>query len=132
MHPFTLQTLDHVALRVENLEYSAAWYGRILGLRRLQPKEWGAFPIFMVSENGTGIALFPTSKNPDTLPPGNWLKGDHYAFRIDNKEFKNAQEHLRSHSIEFKFQNHTYFHSIYFEDPDGHELEFTSPVLDVP
>ena len=126
---FNIKTLDHVALRVSDLEASAKWYQRVLGLQRIQPEEWTPFPIFMVAENGTGIALFPTrSKAAENLPPGDWIKGDHYAFQVDQSNFERAQEHLNKEQIPFAFQDHLYFHSIYFEDPDDHQLELTTQV----
>ena len=121
----TLQFLDHVALRVRYIHRSAEWYEEILGLQRLHPKEWGPFPIFMVAGQ-TGIALFPTqSKNAPLPPPGDWVRGHHYAFRVDEENFERAKAHLSAQGVEWTFQDHYYFHSIYFNDPDGHQLELT-------
>lgn len=129
MTSIRIKTLDHIALRVRDLEESAKWYERVLHLKRLQPEEWKPFPVFMIAENGTGIALFPTrSKAADNLPSGDWIKGDHYAFQVDEQNFESAQEHLNKERIPFVFQDHFYFHSIYFKDPDGHQLELTTQV----
>lgn len=129
---FSIKTLDHVALRVCDLEVSAQWYERVLNLKRLQPKEWGPFPIFMTAENGTGLALFPVrTTSPEPLPEGDWIKGDHYAFQVDNDNFAKAQEHFSQIGLDFEFQDHFYFHSIYFLDPDGHRLELTTQVKDL-
>lgn len=126
---FNIKTVDHFALRVRDLEKSAQWYEQALHLKRLQPKEWGPFPIFMVAENGTGVALFPVkTSSPRPLPEGDWIKGDHYAFQVDNENFENAQLHFKQIGLEFEFQDHFHFHSIYFVDPDGHRLELTTPV----
>ncbi|MEZ4794777.1 MAG: VOC family protein [Flavobacteriaceae bacterium] len=48
-HPFHIDFLDHVALRVRDLEVSVAWYEKVLGLKKYQLPEWGPFPIFMLS-----------------------------------------------------------------------------------
>lgn len=129
MLPFQIKTLDHVALRVRDIEISAQWYERVLGLRRIQPEAWGPFPIFMVAENGTGVALFPPQTNtPESLPEKDWIRGDHYAFRVESDHFEAAQQHLKDLEIPFEFQDHHYFYSIYFLDPDGHELELTTQV----
>ena len=50
----------------------------------------------------------------------------HLAFRADRKSFLAAQEELKHHGITFEFQDHEISHSIYFRDPDGHELEITT------
>ncbi len=129
---FSIKSLDHVALRVKDLEESASWYERILGLKRLQPEEWKPFPIFMTTEDGTGIALFPSrTENPKPLPEGDWIKGDHYAFLVDNVNFNQAQQHLKLEEVTFEFQDHLYFYSIYFRDPDGHRLELTTKVKEI-
>ena len=56
---FDISFLDHVAIRVTDLDRSATWYEQTLGLQRYQLPEWGLFPIFMLSGK-TGVALFPT------------------------------------------------------------------------
>ena len=61
-----LAFLDHVAIRVRDLEVSANWYQNVLGLKRYQLPEWGDFPIFMMSGK-SGIALFPANLNDSEL-----------------------------------------------------------------
>ena len=55
-----LETLDHVALTVADVEEAAQWYEDALGLRRVFAKEWGDYPAMLVA-GSTGVALFPTS-----------------------------------------------------------------------
>ncbi len=50
----------------------------------------------------------------------------HLAFRVDRGNFEKAQDELRRRGIEFRFEDHEISHSIYFFDPDGHELEITT------
>ena len=50
----------------------------------------------------------------------------HLAFRATRKSFLAAQEELKQRGIKFEFQDHEISHSIYFSDPDGHELEITT------
>ena len=50
----------------------------------------------------------------------------HLAFRADRKTFLAAQAELKRRRIDFEFQDHEISHSIYFRDPDGHELEITT------
>ncbi len=126
---FEIDFLDHVAIRVRDMERSAMWYEKVLGLQRVQKEEWGPFPIMMLAGN-SGIAIFPAkTDNPQALPPGDWLTVPHFAFRVNQKAFSAAQEHFKSLNIPFKFQDHFYFHSIYLTDPDGFQVELTTLVL---
>ncbi len=54
---FSLNFLDHVAIRVKDIELSVKWYQTVLNLKKYQLAEWGDFPIFMLSGK-TGVALF--------------------------------------------------------------------------
>ena len=64
MKAFEIRFLDHVAIRVSDVETSVNWYEKTLGLRRMKMTEWGDFPIFM-SCGKTGIAIFPANLNDD-------------------------------------------------------------------
>ena len=63
-----IEFLDHVAIRVADLEASAKQYQKVLGLKRYQLPEWGDFPIFLLSGK-TGIALFPANTRDTKLEP---------------------------------------------------------------
>jgi catechol 2,3-dioxygenase-like lactoylglutathione lyase family enzyme len=54
----------------------------------------------------------------------------HLAFRADCKNFRAAQLELEKREIKFEFQDHEIAHSIYFRDPDGHQLEITTYEVD--
>jgi catechol-2,3-dioxygenase len=47
-------------------------------------------------------------------------------LRADRKNFERAQQELKQRGIAFHFEDHGIAHSIYFRDPDGHELEITT------
>jgi catechol 2,3-dioxygenase-like lactoylglutathione lyase family enzyme len=53
-----LESIDHVALAVRDVEASARWYVDVLGLSRLHQDVWGSFPA-VVGAGGTALALFP-------------------------------------------------------------------------
>ena len=50
----------------------------------------------------------------------------HLAFRVDAANFAGARQALEARGIALQFQDHGIAHSIYFHDPDGHELEITT------
>ena len=86
--------LDHVAIRVADMEVSAKWYEDVLGLRRYQLPEWGDFPIFLFSEK-SGIALFPANISDPELPQDSKnVKIDHFAFNVSKDNFKKAKKDM--------------------------------------
>jgi catechol 2,3-dioxygenase-like lactoylglutathione lyase family enzyme len=127
---FSINNLDHVAIRVRDLDISAQWYEDVLGLKRYVLPQWGAFPVFMLAGK-SGIALFPI-KQDEAKNKGGSLKTciDHFAFNVDNSNFKKARKKYSSLGLDFSFQDHHYFHSIYTKDPDGHTVELTTLVVD--
>jgi cupin 2 domain-containing protein len=102
------------------------WYRNVLGLERRHEAAWGDYPA-MVGAGSTSIAFFPSRSERPGLPPGpDALTMRHLAFRASRARFLEAQETLRALGIAFEFQDHAIAHSIYFEDPDGYELEITT------
>ncbi len=125
---FKINFLDHVAIRVKDIEASAKWYQDVLGLKVVRIPEWKDFPIFLLAGQ-TGIALFPANPEEPKVP----LRSrnviiDHFAFNVDNDAFAKARKKYESMGIEYIFQDHIIFHSIYTKDPDGHIVELTTKV----
>jgi catechol 2,3-dioxygenase-like lactoylglutathione lyase family enzyme len=121
MTGFVLQGLDHVALGVSDLERSERWYCEVLGLERVHEDVWNV-PVMLV-RGGTGVALF-RARGSETGKAS--LRILHLAFRVDRAGFESARAELAGRGIEAEFQDHEVSHSIYFHDPDGHQLELTT------
>ena len=118
--------LDHIAITVRDVKRSRDWYCDVLGLVQRYAEAWGEVPTFVCAGN-TGIALFPASvAEPKARPERDTIAMRHLAFRVDRENFERAQNELRERGIEFEFQDHILSHSIYFHDPDGHQLELTT------
>lgn len=126
---FTLEGIDHVALAVPDVERSAAWFMEVLGFERLYPGMWDGVPVF-IGKGTTAIALFPRRQRDVSAssPQGQRTELDmlHLAMRADRKNFLAAQEDLKKGGVKFEFQDHEISHSIYFRNPDGHQLEITT------
>ena len=121
---FQLAGLDHVALRVKDLERSAAWYREVLGLQPMFEGAWGGVPIMLGIGGAVAIALFP-ARDAERATSGD-IEIDHFAFRASRADFERARDSLGEKGVEVEFQDHEISHSIYFLDPDGHQLEITT------
>jgi len=121
-----LEGIDHVALSVRDVERSAQWYVEVLGFERRYEEMWNGVPTF-IGKGPTAIALFPI-RDRDSRPavPAAGIGMLHLAFGANRKNFLAAQDELKRRGIAFEFQDHEISHSIYFRDPDGHELEITT------
>jgi len=126
MSMFELEGIDHVALSAREVERSAQWYIEVLGFERRHEGMWNGVPTF-IGKGTTAIALFPArTRNSKTAAREDKIDMLHLAFRANRKNFLAAQEELKRRGIKFHFQDHEICHSIYFRDPDGHELEITT------
>ena len=126
----TIEFLDHVAIRVKDLNISAEWYQKVLGLKKHKLQEWGEFPIFLLSGK-SGVALFPANQTDKKLDLNSRnVKIDHFAFNVTNENFEKAKKRYLELNLKFDIQDHHYFHSIYTEDPDGHTVELTTIIVD--
>jgi catechol 2,3-dioxygenase-like lactoylglutathione lyase family enzyme len=125
-----LEGIDHVAVGVRDIERAAKWYIEVLGFERLHEGAWNGIPTF-VGKGNTGLALFPANSNEKSAPSSHrGFRMLHLAFRADRQNFLTAQRELKKRGIKFEFQDHEISHSIYFRDPDGHQLEITTYDLD--
>jgi catechol 2,3-dioxygenase-like lactoylglutathione lyase family enzyme len=118
-----LEALDHIGLAVDNVDRSIRWYQDVLGLIRVHEETWGDFPAVLVA-NGSGIALFPRDGTP------NIARGDddmgHIGFRTSRRGLEQAKAEAGEKSIEYHEGDYCIAWSIYFDDPDGHQIEITT------
>lgn len=118
--------IDHVAILVRDVSASATWYQEVLGLQRLHEDVWGDFPA-VVGTGTTSIALFPVVGDESKPRPGrDTIAMRHLAFRVSASNFEQGKQHLTRRGIPFTEQHHQIARSIYFFDPDGHEIELTT------
>jgi catechol 2,3-dioxygenase-like lactoylglutathione lyase family enzyme len=123
---FQLEGIDHIAIAVRDVERSAAWYEDVLGLERRHRDARGDYPA-MVGAGTTCVALFPVEgTQPKPTPGRDVLAMRHFAFRVDRANFESAKEELGRRGIHFQAEHHGIAESIYFHDPDGHEIELTT------
>jgi catechol 2,3-dioxygenase-like lactoylglutathione lyase family enzyme len=64
---FTIDRIDHIVLNVADLEISAAWYQRVLGMER---EEFGPQPRTALKFGGQKINLRPADTTAGSWPTG--------------------------------------------------------------
>lgn len=120
-----LEALDHVGINVADVDRSIRWYRDVLGLRRVHEEEWGDFPA-VLEANGSGVALFPRDEAPTTPPARADDDMSHVGFRTSRRGLEQAKAEIRALGIDHHEGDYGVAWSVYFDDPDGHQIEITT------
>jgi catechol 2,3-dioxygenase-like lactoylglutathione lyase family enzyme len=116
-----IRGLYEIAIRVKDLERAEGFYREVLGLEvglRDERRRW----LFLRAGGGAGMVVLQENK-------GDWPT-QHLAFTIDAADVERAAGLLAERGVEI---DGPHYHdwmpatSIYFSDPDGHELELCAP-----
>ena len=133
--PFAVQRLDHVVLRVRDLDRAEAFYRELLGcevarrrddlgLRHLRA---GASVIDLVAVDGE------LGRRGGAAPVAQGRNLDHLCLRIEPFDAAAIQAHLAAHGLAAhgpvarNFGAEGDGPSLYFDDPDGNTLELKGP-----
>ena len=124
--------LGEIALRVNDLDASQAFYAEKIGLELMRRFETSAF--FKIADGFAGhtqiLALFDRagSDNTDNYNPPSQSHTtiDHIAFTINLADFYSEQERLEAAGVPTRTSIHTWvqWRSLYVNDPDGNTVEF--------
>jgi glyoxylase I family protein len=132
--PFELKQLDHVVLRIRDLEKSLHFYRDVLGgtLDRVQEK----IGLWQVRAGASLIDLVPLDGTLGKIGgAGPGLEGhnlDHFALQIAPFDEPAIRAHLAAHAIRITDAGERYGAqgtgpSIYVLDPDGNTVELKGP-----
>jgi len=122
--------LDHVVLRVGNLDRAIEFYEKVLNCRierRLeQPK------LVQLRAGASLIDLVPASASPGATEDAAGRNMDHFAVRVDGFDAAALTAHLRRHGIAVgevreRYGAEGYGPSLYISDPDGNTVELKGP-----
>jgi glyoxylase I family protein len=117
--------LDHVVLRVADMDRAIAFYEEVLGLhveRRLE-----SIGLVQLRAGAAMIDLVPRTEDED-----DGRNMDHFAVRIEEMDVPALTAHLRQHGIDpgevrRRYGAEGYGSSIYITDPDGNTVELKGP-----
>src|SRR5579863_6612124 len=117
--------LDHVVLRVADMDRAIAFYEDVLGLhveRRL-----AEIGLVQLRAGASLIDLVPRSEDEDM-----GCNMDHFAVRIEAMDVPALTAHLKRHGIDpgevrRRYGAEGYGSSIYITDPDGNTVELKGP-----
>ncbi len=117
-----IRGLYEVAIRVRDLATSETFYREILGLEvgvRDDLRKW----LFLRAGGQAGMVVLQEDK-------GTWPT-QHFAFTIEEADIEAAAEALQKRGVAITgpvYHEWMPARSVYFSDPDGHELELCAPV----
>ena len=118
-----VRALGEVALRVNDLDKSQAFYADVIGLELMRRFEHAAF--FRIADGYAGhttvLALFdrkiPVEQMHSTV--------DHLAFTIARADYEAERRRLEALGLAVSTATHAWVHwrSFYLADPDGNTVE---------
>src|SRR5438128_9075632 len=117
--------LDHVVLRVADIDRAIAFYEQVLGLnveRRL-----AEIGLVQLRAGAAMIDLVPRTEDEDE-----GRNMDHFAVQIEAMDVPALTAHLKRHGIDpgevrRRYGAQGYGSSIYITDPDGNTVELKGP-----
>ena len=122
--------LDHLVLRVADLDRAIKFYGDVLGCyveRRLEEPK-----LVQLRAGASMIDLVPAGSAPPSAEGAAGRNLDHFAVRIGTFDFPALAAHLRGHGVAVgevkrRYGAEGYGSSLYITDPDGNVVELKGP-----
>lgn len=127
---FNIKQIDHVVLRVMNLEKMISWYETVLGCELERGP--GDFRLAQLRAGSSLIDLVDTNsefgRRAGLEPDHNAPTMDHVCLQVQPWDTHEIQAHLRSHGVEFGEVSERYGAagigpSLYLKDPEGNSIE---------
>jgi catechol 2,3-dioxygenase len=132
-----IKELGHIVLYVHDIDRSAAFYGDVLGWKRLVAAEngpLGRVPVALFSSGRTHheLLLIEVGADAQELPRGRHVGLYHFGLKVGDSddELRAAIRRCQEAGVHIVgSSDHTVTHSLYIADPDGNEIEL---YIDVP
>lgn len=129
MSAINIADLDHVVVRVADMEKSLSFYENVLGCREVRRVD--SIGLVQLRAGDSMLDLVDASKNPPSGSPNM----DHFAFRLEDFDAGALSAHLSRHGIdmgEVAQRNGAkgMGPSVYIKDPDGNTVELKGPAAE--
>lgn len=130
-----VKELGHLVLYVHDVERSAAFYGDVLGWKRVTPAGNG-LPVAAFSSGRTHheLLLIEVGKDAAEQPKGRHVGLYHFGLKVGESDDQLREALARvqgAGATVVGTSDHTVTHSLYILDPDGNEVELYIDVPDV-
>jgi catechol 2,3-dioxygenase-like lactoylglutathione lyase family enzyme len=134
MVPFSLRQIDHIVLRVRDVDRSLAFYLDALGCRMEKRQE--GIGLIQIRAGSSLIDLVPIDGPLGRIggaPPSKEGRNvDHFALQIAPFDEPAIRRHLAEHDVPIRDSGQRYGAegtgpSFYIEDPDGNTVELKGP-----
>ncbi len=129
-NPINIRLIDHVVLRVHDLERMIAFYSDVLGCQLERgPEETG------LAQLRAGLSLIdlvaaksPVGRQADGLPDHSAANMDHVCLQVDTWNDDAILEHLKRHGVAFdgigiRYGAQGLGPSLYLRDPENNTVE---------
>jgi glyoxylase I family protein len=122
--------LDHVVLRVGDLDRAISFYGRVLGCRI--ERELQQPRLVQLRAGSALIDLVPASASPGKAADKTGRNMDHFCVRLAGFDAAALKAHLARNGVDpgevhERYGAEGYGPSIYISDPDGNTVELKGP-----
>jgi glyoxylase I family protein len=124
--PVRLGGLDHVVLRVGDLDRAISFYQRVLGCR--VERELQQPRLVQLRAGASLIDLVPAAMSPDRAADQAGRNMDHFCIQVRGFDAAAIKAHLASNGVDpgevhERYGAEGYGPSIYIRDPDGNTVE---------
>jgi len=134
MPPFTIQRIDHIVLRVADLQRSIDFYARVFGAEVVRHNQ----PLGLVHLRAGSSMIDLVDLQGELGRKGGGAAGaerrnvDHFCLRIEPFDEAALTDHLRACGLTVekaarRFGAEGYGLSLYCFDPDGNQVELKGP-----
>ena len=119
--PIEFERMDHVAIRVKDMDSSAKWYSDLMGMQILH--QWAN--AWILGHGKTRLGIYAAPGATPVADPEEHFTVHHFAFLVTPRQMLAAEVFLKQSEIAYEGPKDSgYFWSLFVTDPDGYRVEF--------